>query len=49
LLADWDPDHVTRRMREKRRDVELLAAWTRRIAPPETARWELRPEMEYLL
>lgn len=49
LLADWDPEHVTRRMGEKRSDAELLAAWTRRIDPPETARWELRPEMEYLL
>lgn len=49
LLAEWDPAHVARRMSEKRRATELLKAWTREINPPETARWALRPEMEYLL
>lgn len=48
VLDGWDPEAVAARIREKRADMKVLAAWARRTRPPETHRWPLRPEMDYL-
>ena len=48
ILDGWDPDAVWARMQEKIGDQEVLTAWARRVKPPETHRWPLRPEMDYI-
>jgi choline-sulfatase len=48
VLCGWDPAAVAARIQTKRRDVAILTAWARHTHPPETHRWPLRPEMDYL-
>ncbi|MBM3189901.1 MAG: hypothetical protein FJZ90_14410, partial [Chloroflexi bacterium] len=48
VLDGWDPEAVAARMRQKRADLDVLYAWAQRVVPPETYRWPLRPEMDYL-
>ena len=48
VLDGWDPEAVSRRMKEKRADVDVLHAWAQNTRPPETHRWPLKPEMDYL-
>jgi choline-sulfatase len=48
VLDGWDPERVAARLREKHADEAILGAWARRVVPPETYRWPLRPEMDYL-
>jgi choline-sulfatase len=48
ILDGWDPDAVWARIQEKIGDQEMLTSWARRVNPPETHRWPLRPEMDYL-
>ncbi len=48
ILADWDPDAIARRMRERRPDKDLLAAWAAATLPEERYRWPMRPEMNRL-
>jgi choline-sulfatase len=44
LLADWDPDAIDRRMRARRADKDLIGAWGRRVNPPNTHLWPVRPD-----
>jgi len=48
LLEEWDPEQVTRTMRAKREEQELLTAWAENTAPSEGFRWDMRPEMFHL-
>ena len=48
VLDGWDPEAVGRRMRQKRDDLDVLYRWAQRVVPPETYRWPLKPEMDYL-
>ncbi|MFP3897230.1 MAG: sulfatase-like hydrolase/transferase [Anaerolineales bacterium] len=48
VLEGWDPDAVWARMQEKRADEEVLTAWAQCVKPPETYRWPLQPQMDYL-
>ena len=44
VLEGWDPDHVATRIRERRRDKDVIDAWARQVRPPDEFRWQLRPE-----
>jgi choline-sulfatase len=44
VLDGWDPEHVAARIRERRRDKEILDAWARSVRPLDTFRWNLLPE-----
>ncbi|MEP7207513.1 MAG: sulfatase-like hydrolase/transferase [Casimicrobiaceae bacterium] len=44
VLEGWDPETVAMRIRERRRDKEILDAWARHIGPPDAYRWHLLPE-----
>ncbi|MBM3549129.1 MAG: DUF4976 domain-containing protein [Alphaproteobacteria bacterium] len=44
LLADWDPEAIAERMRERRRDKDVIGAWARQILPEDQHRWYIRPE-----
>lgn len=44
VLHGWSPDSIVRRIRERRRDKDVLEAWARSVRPPDEFRWNLRPE-----
>lgn len=44
VLEGWDPEQVAARIRERRRDKEILGAWARQVRPPDAFRWSLLPE-----
>jgi len=48
VLAGWNPEAIARRVLQRRRDKELLAAWCRTVKPPDTYRWPLRAEDNWL-
>jgi choline-sulfatase len=48
VLVAWDPDDIARRMAEHRRRKELLSAWSRRVEPPDSYRWTLKMEDNWL-
>ena len=36
------------RMHVLKREQELMEAWAKNVDPPDSIRWDLRPEMDYL-
>lgn len=48
VLDGWHPDHIAERMRILKREQDLMAQWARQTDPPESLRWHLDPEMDYL-
>ena len=48
VLAGWNPEAIARRVLQRRRDKEILAAWCRTVKPPDTYRWPLRAEDNWL-
>jgi choline-sulfatase len=44
VLDGWDPDFVAQRIRERRRDKDVIDAWARNVRPPDEFRWNLLPE-----
>ena len=44
VLDGWDPARVAERIRERRREKEILDAWARHVRPPDVFRWTLLPE-----
>jgi choline-sulfatase len=48
VLDGWAPEWVSQRLAALRQDRQILAAWGRRVQPPDQYRWDLRPEMDYL-
>lgn len=48
VLQGWDPERIASRMRARRLDRELLAAWAQHTHPADVHRWPLLPEMDYL-
>ena len=48
VLDRWDPDHIAERMRVLKREQDLMVQWARNVDPPDTLRWDLRPEMDYV-
>ena len=49
VLAEWNPELIAATMAAKRKDNAVLRAWARNTNPPDQHRWELRPEMNYLV
>jgi choline-sulfatase len=41
VLEGWDPLRVAARIRERRRDKDVLDAWARQMKPPDAFRWQL--------
>ncbi len=48
ILADWDPEHIARRMRQRLADKSLLAAWGQAVRPKDSIRWPLAAEQNRL-
>lgn len=48
VLNGWDPEEIKAKMAAKRADSQILGAWAQKTQPPDTIRWELKPEMNYL-
>lgn len=48
LLADWYPEWIKARMAMKKADVALLTRWAQQVQPPDSIRWALKPDMNYL-
>jgi choline-sulfatase len=48
VMNDWDPAAVAARIRERRRDKDVLDAWARNVRPQDAFRWELLPEQNRL-
>ena len=48
VLDGWDPVWVQDRMRALKEEQDLMVQWARNVDPPDTHRWDLRPEMDYV-
>ena len=48
VLDGWDPEWVKNKMAAKKADVAVLTQWARNVQPPDTVRWALEPEMNFL-
>ncbi len=48
VLDGWDPDRIRQRMRVLKSEQQILEGWAANIDPPDSLRWDLRPEMDYL-
>ncbi|MFQ6042421.1 MAG: sulfatase-like hydrolase/transferase [Candidatus Poribacteria bacterium] len=48
VLEGWNPDVIAEKMKAKRADLKILAAWARQTRPEDRFRWNLLPEMDYL-
>jgi choline-sulfatase len=48
VLADWNPDAIARRMARRVADKRLLQAWARAVNPPDSYRWPVRMEDNWL-
>ena len=48
ILADWDPEAVIADMAMRRESKELLKAWGHSVLPPDTHRWTLLEEYNWL-
>ncbi|MDP6698888.1 MAG: sulfatase-like hydrolase/transferase, partial [Candidatus Latescibacteria bacterium] len=48
ILAGWDPDTIAARMEQLRSDARILSGWGKNVQPPDSIRWNLHPEMDYL-
>jgi len=44
VLDGWNPEAVAARIRERRRDKDILDAWARNVRPSDEFRWTLLPE-----
>ena len=47
VLKGWDPDHVARRVQERRAEMELIVKWAAHTDPPDSYRWNRTPEMTW--
>jgi choline-sulfatase len=48
VLERWDPAAIAARMRERRRDKDLIGAWVAQTRPRNTHLWDLHPEQNRL-
>ena len=48
VLHGWNPERVAARIRERRRDKDILDAWARNVRPSDGFRWQLLPELNRL-
>ena len=48
VLDGWDPDEVTRKMAMAQRDEQVMREWAETVDPPDTYRWDLHPDMDYV-
>ena len=48
VLDGWDPDLIRQRMRVLMSEQQILEAWASNVDPPDSLRWDLRPEMDYV-
>ena len=44
VLDGWNPGRVAARIRERRREKDVLDAWARNVHPSDDFRWQLMPE-----
>ena len=47
LLDGWDPDHVARRVQERRAEMDVIVQWAAETNPPDTHRWNRTPDMQW--
>jgi choline-sulfatase len=48
VLADWDPERIRRQIALRVADKRLLQAWARAVRPPESYRWPVKMEDNWL-
>ena len=48
VLDGWDPHAIAQEMALKRDELAIMKDWAQNINPPESYRWNLIPEMNYL-
>jgi choline-sulfatase len=48
VLDGWNPEEITAKVAVKDAESTILSRWARHTRPPDTHRWNLRPEMDYL-
>jgi choline-sulfatase len=48
VLADWDPQAIGRQMAGRVANKRLLQAWARAVEPPESYRWPIKMEDNWL-
>jgi len=48
IYDDWNPEEVALRMRERRIEKDILAAWASEVQPEETYVWRFSPAINRL-
>ena len=48
VLADWNPEKIQRRMAERVANKRLLQTWARAVRPPDSYRWPVKMEDNWL-
>jgi len=48
VLDGWNADEIASKMRSIQRDEQIFNAWAKVVDPPDTYRWNLKPEMDYV-
>ena len=49
VFADgWDPNHVRQRLKEKKRDTDLIRKWAENCPPEDQYRWDMDPSWTYV-
>ena len=48
LLDGWDPEWMRNTMLRRRADKDVIGAWARAVEPPDSIRWELRADQNWL-
>ncbi|MCY4401666.1 MAG: sulfatase-like hydrolase/transferase [Candidatus Poribacteria bacterium] len=49
VLDGWNPDQIAVQMETKRKETQVLSKWARNTQPADQFRWNLLPEMDYLV
>jgi choline-sulfatase len=47
VLDNWDPDHVARRVQERRKEMELIVKWSANVDAPEQFNWQRLAQMSW--
>jgi len=48
VLDGWDPEVIRAKINELGKDMLIQTNWTQNVQPPDSIRWNMKPEMSYL-
>ena len=48
VLEDWNPESVETQIRAQSANMEITVPWAMNTNPPDSVRWNLKPDWDYL-